>query len=225
MFFLKSHNIAQYEVILFDLDDTLYPRAAGVMDAIAERIMLFMVQRVKIPPDDVMTQRFQYYQRYGTALRGLMEEHNINPREFLDFVHDVRLADYLRPSPPLESMLQTIRLRKIIFTNADVPHSERVLDALGVRHHFERIIDIRAINYKSKPDPVAYQRALSLLGVSGKQCIMVEDSPRNLLPAKDMGMTTILVDGTSKSSAIDFVVPTVFHVGEVLANILPREGA
>ncbi len=222
---MKSHKAPQFEYILFDLDDTLYPRAAGVMDAIVQRIMLFMVQRVKIPPDDVMTQRHLYYQRYGTALRGLMEEHNINPQEFLEFVHDINLANFLGPSPPLDRMLRAIPLQKVIFTNADLPHCERVLNTLRVRHHFERIIDIRAINYKSKPDPVAYQRALSLLGVSGKQCIMVEDSPRNLLPAKDIGMTTILVDGTSKSSAIDFVVPTVFHVREVLANILPREGA
>jgi len=83
------------------------------------------------------------------------------------------------------------------------------------------IIDIRAIHYQCKPHPLAYKYALELLGVSGECCIMVEDTPRNLIPAKDLGMTTILVDNDSPSSAIDYMVPTIFHVGRVLKNLLP----
>jgi FMN phosphatase YigB (HAD superfamily) len=52
---------------------------------------------------------------------------------------------------------------------------------------------------------------------------MVDDTPRNLIPAKDLGMTTILVDGTGPAMAIDYVVPTVFHVGPILKNLLLRE--
>ena len=213
----------QFKYILFDLDDTLYPREAGVMDAIIERMLSYMVHKVKIPLDDVQTKRHDYYQRYGTTLRGLMTEENVDPDEFLDYVHDVNLADFFGVSPPLDRMLATIPLRKAIFTNADVPHSERVLDTLDVRHHFERIFDIKAVNYQAKPDPLAYRHVLDLLGVPGSACIMVEDSPRNLIPAKDLGMMTILVGKHGKTQAIDHLVPTVFHVEQVLKNILPME--
>lgn len=212
-----------FKCILFDLDDTLYPREAGVMPAIIRRIELYMSQRVKIPLDDASTQRRLYFQKYGTALRGLMTEHNINPLEFLEFVHDINPTDFLGPSPPLDRMLAAISLRKVVFTNSDAAHSERVLQTLRVRDHFESIIDIRARNYQNKPDPIAYRHTLELLALSGKECIMVEDSARNLIPAKDLGMTTILVDGEAANSAVDHVVPTIFHVGEVLENILPRE--
>ncbi len=30
-----------------------------------------------------------YYKRYGTTLRGLMEEHGIAPDDFLAYVHDI----------------------------------------------------------------------------------------------------------------------------------------
>lgn len=220
---MNSRIEPPFEWIIFDLDDTLYPRAAGVMDAIIERILLFMHQKVNIPLDDVATQRHYFYQKYGTALRGLMEEYHIDPQDYLDFVHDINLADFLGPSPPLDRMLEAIPLRKVIFTNADKAHAERVMSILRVRHHFELVVDIQQLNYINKPDPLAYRRLLELLPGSGRQCILVEDSARNLIPAKDLGMTTILVDAESKSSAIDYVAPTIFHVEQVLENILPME--
>ena len=213
----------QFKYILFDLDDTLYPREAGVMDAIMERILSYMVHKVNIPLDDVQTKRYDYYQRYGTTLRGLMTEDNVEPEDFLKFVHDINPADFFGASPPLDRMLSTIPLKKAVFTNADIPHSERVLNTLNVRPHFEQIFDIKAVNYKAKPDPLAYQQVLTSLGVTGSACIMVEDSPRNLIPAKDMGMTTILIGNQGQTQAIDYLIPTVFHVEQILTNILPME--
>lgn len=220
---MKNRASSSFECILFDLDETLYPREAGLMAAITERILHFMIHKVGIPADDVRDRRRSYHQQHGTALRGLMHEFQIDPAEYLAFVHDLNLGDFLRASPPLAQMLQEIPLRKVIFTNADRPHAERVLNALQVRPYFDQIIDIVTLNYKNKPDPLAYKQALSLLRVSGERCIMVDDTPRNLIPAKDLGMTTILVDGTGPSIAIDYAVPTVFHVGPILRNLLLHE--
>ena len=218
---MKNQKKPQYEYILFDLDETLYPKEAGLMDVIGERISLYMAHNVGIPVDDVAFKKRDYYQKYGTALRGLMEEFRVDPDDYLYFVHDVNPRDFFGTSPPLNHMLHEIPLRKVVFTNADVPHSERVLDTLQVRSHFETIIDIHAINFKSKPDPWAYRRALEILNVSGESCIMVDDKPRNLIPAKDLGMTTILVGGENGSIAVDYVVPTVFHVENILRKLLP----
>ena len=151
MFDLNIDSHSQFEFILFDLDDTLYPREAGLMEVIIKRIELFMVHRLKIPPDDVSTKRYYYKQQYGTTLRGLMEEHNLDPIEYLDFVHDVTPTDFFGISPPLDMMLAGIPLRKAIFTNSDVAHSERILNTLRVRSHFEQIIDIEAVNFKISP--------------------------------------------------------------------------
>lgn len=220
---MKYRTSARFEYILFDLDETLYPRQAKLMDAIGERIHLFMMQKAGIPADDVASKRRCYYQQYGTALRGLMEEHQVNPEEYLHFVHDVNPRDFFGASPPLNNMLTEIPLRKVVFTNADAPHAERVLNTLQVRTHFERIIDIQAVGYINKPDPRAYRQVLELLDTAGAHCIMVDDTARNLIPAKDLGMTTILVDGDSKTPAIDYAVPTIFHVERVLQELLPIE--
>ncbi len=220
---LKKNSPFKY--ILFDLDETLYPREAGIMKVLTERMYQFMVHKVGIPADDAPAKRRYFFQKYGTSLRGLMEEYSIAPEDFLAYVHDINLRDFISASPPLHHMLTNIPFNKAIFTNADTAHAERVLDVLQVRPHFDQIIDIAAVNYKNKPDPLAYRQALDLLGVSGHECIMVEDMPRNLPPAKEMGMTTILVDGQSSPSlGIDYIVPTVFHVGQIVQNLLPMEG-
>jgi putative hydrolase of the HAD superfamily len=223
---VRPSDRPQYKYILFDLDETLYPREAGLMDALGRRMHCYMIQKLGIPADDVPTKRRSYYQQYGTTLRGLMEEYHIDPTEFLTYVHDIDPAEFLGASPPLADMLSEIPLRKVVFSNADSGHCERVLNALRVRVHFDRIIDIHTLGFRNKPDPLAYYRALSLLHVSGQECIIVEDTPRNLIPAKDVGMTTILIDdkNSTPSIAIDYVVPTVFHVGRVVRNLLPQEG-
>jgi putative hydrolase of the HAD superfamily len=220
---VKYRGKMPFEYILFDLDETLYPKETGVMKAIVGRMLDYMTQKVGIPPDDAMSKKYDYNQRYGTVLRGLLEEYRINPDDFLAFVHDINPKEFLVPSPPLERMLHEIPLRKVIFTNADAAHSERVLDALRVRAHFEAIIDIKTLNYENKPRPQAYQQALGLLQTSGERCILVDDMPRNLIPAKNLGMTTILINGDKPNIAIDYAVPTIFHVERILKGILPLE--
>ena len=92
---MNNGNKSQFEYILFDLDETLYPKEAGLMDAIGERILIFMTQRVGIPADDATIKRRKYYQQYGTSLRGLMVEYNIDPVDYLDFVHAVDPHEFL----------------------------------------------------------------------------------------------------------------------------------
>jgi FMN phosphatase YigB (HAD superfamily) len=58
---------------------------------------------------------------------------------------------------------------------------------------------------------------------------MIEDSARNLLPAKELGLTTVLVQTNSAShtpahdhpaSAVDFVVKDVLSVGDIVQDLL-----
>jgi len=220
---VKNRGNFVFEYILFDLDETLYPKEAGVMKVIAERILCYMTQKVGIPEDDATTKKYDYNQKYGTVLRGLMEEYRINPDDYLDFVHNFNPKEFLVPSPPLDRMLREIPLSKVIFTNADAGHSERVLDALRVRAHFDAIIDIKTLNYENKPRPTAYKHALGLLGTWGERCIIVDYMPRIMIPTKDLGMITILINGGHKNIAIDYCVPTIFHVERVIKSILPLE--
>ena len=200
--------------ILFDLDDTLYPKEIGLMAAIGERIHQYIEERVGLDPVAVRGLRRHYLQTYGTTLRGLQVNYNVDTEEYLAYVHDVPLGDYLKPDEALDKVLAEIQVEKIVFTNATTEHARRVLQCLGVERHFNSIVDLRATNYVNKPQPGAYRCVLDILGARPEECLMVEDSLRNLRPAKEMGMVTVLVNG-SGGDGVDFAIDDVTQVGEV----------
>jgi len=117
-------------------------------------------------------------------------------------------------------MLADIPLRKAIYTNATAEYGGRVLQALGVTHHFEQIVGIEETGLRNKPYLDACEHMLALLGVQGPQCILVEDSARNLRPAKALGLTTVLVDGDPPDENVDYVVRGVLEVGRLVEEIL-----
>ena len=208
----------RFRFLLCDLDDTLYPLDAGVMRAVGERISRFMVERLDIAPQIAPQLRAFFHERYGTSMRGLMLHYGIDPEGYLEFVHDLPLADYIRPNPALDAMLAGVCLTRVIFTNASHEHALRVLDQLGVRHRFDQIIDVRDFGFHSKPHPMAYQHSLDLLDAQPGECIIVEDSARNLAPARAMGMLGVLV-GNGCSTPRTACGTTAVQHGLIAADI------
>jgi putative hydrolase of the HAD superfamily len=215
-------------VAFFDLDDTLYPASSGLWDALGDRIVRYMIERVGLPPAEVPALREQYFRTYGTTLNGLRTRHGVAPDDYLAFVHDLPLEQYLQPSPALDGMLARLPLRKFVFTNADAPHAARVLARLGVQRRFEGIIDIHALQFVNKPDPGAYAAALRLAGAPAAECLFVDDAPRNLLPAHASGMLTVLVDDRQAHAAppegADFVVRDVLGLERIVAGRVGQTG-
>ena len=209
------------DTILFDLDDTLYPPDSGVMDQIRGLILRYIETHLDLPPEEADALRRRYFETYGTTMRGLQIRNRIDADEFLRYVHDIPLQEYLQPNPGLGKVLGSIPQTKVNFTNASREHAERVLAVLGVQHYFSRIIDVRDMNYQGKPQPAAYQRICELLNVRPESSMLVEDNLRNLLPAKTMGMVTVLVhdsDGVTQSG-VDYVIPRIEEIDDVLAQI------
>jgi len=214
-------------VVLFDLDDTLYARASGLWPAIGQRINAYMMERLGLPPDVAIAMRQMYLNTYGTTLNGLRAEYAIDTEDYLAYVHDLPLERYLQPSPELDQMLARLPLRKVIFTNSDAPHARRVVERLGIARHFERIVDVHAVNFASKPDPRAYQQVLALAGAAAGECVFVDDALRNLGPAHDLGMTTVLITpaGGVLPVGVDYQIDTILELGPLLHHIEPRLGA
>jgi putative hydrolase of the HAD superfamily len=213
----------RFEFIIFDLDDTLYPGSNGLMREIGFRIQTWLCDHLRLTWAEAVALRHEYYLRYGTTLGGLLVERQIDAREYLAFVHDVPVEQYLEPRPALDAMLAAIPLRKAIYTNATTEYSRRVLQALGVAGHFEQIVGIEEVGLRNKPYLDSCERMLALLGVQGPQCILVEDSARNLRPAKALGLTTVLIDSDPPDETVDFVVGDVLEVGQLVEKTLTSQ--
>ncbi|MCI0446772.1 pyrimidine 5'-nucleotidase [bacterium] len=186
------------DAILFDLDNTLYSESCGVFDLIDQRMNEWLISNLRVPESEVNEFRNKYFVQYGTTLRGLMLHHEVNPRDFLDYVHDVPVHEFLSADLELRETLEQVKSRKLIFTNSDLKHANRILDALGVRDQFERIFDIEAMNFIPKPNPDPYRLVLEYLRIHPKDVLLIDDMERNLKPAQEIGMKTILI-GNGKS--------------------------
>jgi putative hydrolase of the HAD superfamily len=209
--------------IIFDLDDTLYPSSNGLMDEIGRRIQTWLCEHLNLSWEDAVALRRKYYRQYGTTLGGLVAEHEIDAHDYLVYVHDIPLEEYIAPNPALGAMLETIPLRCVVYTNATAEYARRVLRVLGVAEHFEDIVGIEDVGLLNKPYQEAYERVLVRLEAWGPECIMVEDAARNLRPAKALGMTTVLVNALPDWS-VDYVVGDVLQVGSVVKKIIEDAG-
>jgi putative hydrolase of the HAD superfamily len=203
--------------IFFDLDDTLYPPQRGVWGEIARRINRYMIERVGIHELDVDALRRRYFTEYGTACNGLRYEHGVEPEDFYRFVHDIPLGEYLTPDPALRRMLEGMPQKKIVFSNADRAHIQRVLSVLNVSDLFEEIVDIFATGFVCKPMDAAYQIAMQKAGSPlAESCMLVDDLLRNLTPAQGLGWSTVLIHNQASDGSADHQIETIYQLSELL---------
>lgn len=206
--------------IFFDLDDTLYSPKTGLWRDIKGRISQYMRERLGIPSAQVVALRQQYLEQYGTTLLGLAANHTVDVQDFLDFVHDLPLNDYLKPTPGLRPMLQAIPARKFIFSNADAGHIRRVLKVLELDGCFDGVLDILAMLPYCKPMPESFAMALKLAGEpDARRCVMIDDLPRTIRAAREQGMFSILYGVSEPRSDADAVLTDLMLLPGVLAGV------
>ena len=183
----------RFGTVFFDLDDTLYPASSGLWQAIKARMNDYMRERVGIPESEIPRLREKYFMQYGTTLRGLQANHQVNVDDFLAYVHDLPLRDYLTPDPIQHKIIATLGTQNLIFTNADISHARRVLTTLQLEACFESIVDVNAVAPYCKPMPESFEIAMKLAGETDPtRCVMLDDLPRTTRAARDFGMYTIL---------------------------------
>jgi putative hydrolase of the HAD superfamily len=189
---------------LFDLDDTLYPAESGLMAEIERRMTGFVMQATGLARDDAYRLQKDYLVEHGITLLGLMKHHGVDPHAFADAYLDIEL-DVLSHDPELIAAIAALPGRRLVFTNADARHAARVLERLGLTHLFDEVFHIASFDYTPKPDPRAFERICAEHAVVPGETCFFEDSERNLKPAAELGMTTVLVGPHALDSEASFV--------------------
>jgi putative hydrolase of the HAD superfamily len=185
-------RLAHVDTWVFDLDNTLYPPDCDLWPKIDQRITLFLAHLFGLDSMSARALQKYYYQRYGTTLRGLMEDHAVSAAEFLSFVHDIDRSS-LTPNLSLATAITALPGRKLILTNSSRDHALLTAEALGLGAMFEDIFDIVAAELLPKPELKAYERFFDRHAVNPKAAAMFEDIERNLVIPHQRGMTTVLV--------------------------------
>lgn len=202
---------------VFDLDNTLYKIAAEQSLHIDTRIRDYLAHALDVGIEEAYCIQKDYFRKYGTTLRGLMLNHDIDPHAYLDSVHDFDVTT-IPLMPGLNTALARLRGRKVIFTNADSAHAQRILDRLGIADHFTGVFDIFAANFIPKPARETYDAMLEHFTIDPRRAVMVEDIARNLKPAAQLGMTTVWLRSDAPC-AIASAEPDGAHVDYVIDDL------
>ncbi len=191
----------RFTTIFFDLDDTLYPASTNLWSTLKARMNAYMHERLGIPEENIGSLREQYFQQYGTTLRGLQAHYPVDTAEYLAYVHDVPLRDYLTPDPLQRRVIASLPTRNLIFTNADSAHARRVLAQLNLTDCFPQIVDINALAPYCKPMPESFKFAMQAAGESDpRRCVMIDDLPHTTRAAREYGMFSILYGRDGKTT-------------------------
>jgi putative hydrolase of the HAD superfamily len=202
-------DLSHVSAWVFDMDDTLYPREQGLMQLVQARINAYVVEAVGLDPVSARVLQRQFLDEHGTTLAGLMANYTIDPAHFLHDVHDVPM-DSLEPNPRLVEQLMRLPGRRLVFTNGARDYADRVLDRLGVTACFDGVFTIEDADLTPKPAPSTFRHFIERYGFDPHRAAFFEDTPRNLEPAKALGMTTVLIgDGHGKplGDHIDHITP------------------
>ena len=180
---------------IFDLDNTLYPPEENIFSQIDQKMTSFIADNLKISNEEAFNIQKQNFIDHGTTLAGFMNSGNdkIDPDKFLEFVHDINLNS-LQEDNDLRKILLLLPGKKYIFTNGTKKHAENVLKKLNLENIFESIFGIKEANYLPKPNLETYNLFLKTYKIDPKTSIMFEDMGRNLIPAKELGMKTVLLE-------------------------------
>lgn len=223
---LKTKTLAQHPnhpdvTWVFDLDNTLYHADCNLFGRIDVKMGEYLAHFLKVDQTEARRIQKDYFKRFGTTLNGLIKLHGADPEDFLHFVHDIDLSP-IRENPDLKGLLRRLSGKKYVFTNGDVPYALRVLEKIGISDEFDGIFDIAQAGYIPKPAPETYQTFVKRFGLDPERAIMFEDMARNLIPASQMGMTTVWIKNASEWGDLDHEPEHVHYEAEHVIDWFDR---
>ena len=200
----RAPDLRHVDTWLFDLDHTLYPAECELQAMVNERMTAFVMRQTGLPYADAKALKTRYFEEHGTTLAGLMADHGVDPGAFVAEVQDVSM-DCVSADAELRAALQRLPGRRLVFTNAGGRYAEKVLNKLGIDDLFEDVFHIEAADYIPKPRPECFAALLRTHAVAPRRAAFFEDLERNLKPAAELGMTTVLVGPNAEASDAAFV--------------------
>ncbi len=192
------------------------------MFLIRDRIGEFIVKVTGLPWEEAKTIQRGWLVQHGASLPGVLANYDVDPAEFLDYVHDVPL-DKVPADPELDAILAVLPGKKYVFTNGSAKHAERLLAHIGIADRFEDVFHIEMADLVPKPHPQTYARMIAHFGIDPTTSIFFEDSEKNLEQAARLGMTTVLVGPHAEQSVAPFIDHRTHHLTPFLRAAAVKE--
>ena len=179
-------NLANIKNILFDCDGVLYQDLEAVFGQVSKKMTEYISKKLNIDLIKAKELQTNYFHKYNTSLNGLMIHHDIPPREFLDYVHDIDLS-FLEEDKTLRYELENTKLNKYVFTNGSKEHVKNITTHLGIDDQFDGVFDIVDAEYHPKPEAITFDLMVQKFKIDPNETLYIEDIAKNLSIGKERG--------------------------------------
>lgn len=200
------------KVLLFDLDDTLYPEIQFVRSGF-KAVSIFLGERMGKEPDDIFDRMMEIFKAHG---RGkvfdlLLHQVNLNNHDLIRLLvytyrtHEPELSPFPGCVPTLEKLARA-GYRLGLITNGRAAVQRNKVEALGIKPIFELIIYTDELGDNRefwKPSPVPYTVAREFFQVPPGEMVYIGDDPKIDFPgARACGMNVMHVTNDTRKSSI-----------------------
>ena len=156
--------------ILFDCDGVLYQDLESVFGQVSKKMTKYISNKLDIDLIKAKELQTNYFHKYNTSLNGLMIHHNIQPEEFLKYVHDIDLS-FMNKDQVLRNELEKLNTKKFVFTNGSKEHVKNITEHLGIDDLFDGIFDIVDAEFHPKPEAKAFDLMVKKFNINPKETI------------------------------------------------------
>jgi len=186
--------VNEWDAIVFDLDDTLYPERDYVLSGYA--VVAASCGRLGLDPERCMRSLRAIYNGpfRNRAFDRLLEiTHHDTPGMVEEMVSVYREhTPDIRPYPGVPRLLERLggRLKLGLVSDGRLDTQRKKLAALGLAERFGAVVFSDALGRENwKPSPRPLLEAARLLGVDPARCVYVADNPqKDFLAARRAGM-------------------------------------
>ena len=175
--------------ILFDLDGVLYQDLEAVFGQVSKKMTKYISNKLNLSLEKAKELQRNYFHKYNTSLNGLMIHHDIKPKEFLKYVHDIDLS-FMKKDFVLRKELEGLKLNKFIFTNGSKEHAINITKHLGIDDLFDGLFDIVDAEFSPKPTEKAFNLMIKKFKINPRETLYIEDIAKNLSIGKEKGTFT-----------------------------------
>lgn len=185
--------------IVFDLDGTLYRDDGEAMDSAYESagVAAALAAGALLSAEAALLVARKSFASHGYYAKGF-EAYGVDPEDF-HFRFHIHLKDEAMEA--VEGLHDALAAcgtdRFVIATHSSRDWASRAVRRLLLDHLFpaERIITLEDCRFRDKrSDEEPFRRALAILGTAPERTAVIEDSARNLVIPKQIGMATLLVN-------------------------------
>jgi len=222
---MKKHNDNIKKLIIFDLDNTLYQLKGGTFNEsllnkkIQANAVKFISKKLNIPRKKAKTLLEKIIQKRGENISIALEKmFNIDRHEYFNTVWNIKADKYIIKGDDLNSMFSDIRQKFdfVLVSDAPLIWIKSVLKSLKILEVFKEKIysgegDNRKIFYNT------FDNILHIYNKKPKDCIAIGDQEdTDIIPAKKLGITTILINKNQKSSFADFIIKDIRELPKII---------